>query len=202
MSGGSTARAIAVESDGSVLVTGDSDLDYATIKYSNAGVPVWTNYYNGPGSSYDYALSVAVDSKGRSFVTGASPSIHSDFSSSDYATVAYSSAGVPLWTNRYNGTHNDYDEAVAVAVSSNSSVFVTGFSFGVGTYYDYATVAYSSAGTPLWTARFGGVEDGDDEPAALAVDSNGNVFVTGFSSDTNGAWNYATVAYSGAGIPL
>ena len=48
----------------------------------------------------------------------------------DYATIKYSSAGMPLWTNRYNGPGNGDDEANAVAVDGNNDVIVTGYSTG------------------------------------------------------------------------
>ena len=47
---------MAVDGSNNVVVTGyssgsGSDYDYATIKYSAAGVPLWTNRYNGPGNT-------------------------------------------------------------------------------------------------------------------------------------------------------
>jgi hypothetical protein len=46
---------------GNVIVTGDSYRDFvtrdiATIAYSNAGVPLWTNRYNGPANGDDVPL--------------------------------------------------------------------------------------------------------------------------------------------------
>jgi hypothetical protein len=55
--------------------------------------------------------------------------------------VAYSSAGVPLWTNLY-GPGN----ALAMGVDNNGNVFVTGQG-GVGNI-GYATLKYSSSITP------------------------------------------------------
>ena len=127
--------------------------DYATIAYSGAGVPLWTNRYNGPGNGYDQATAVAVDASGNVFVTGYS---YGSGGSSDYATIAYSGAGVPLWTNRYNGPANGYDEASAVAVDGSGNVFVTGYSTWQRRLSDYATIAYSGAGVPLWTNRYNG----------------------------------------------
>ncbi len=46
--------------------------DYATIKYSSAGVPLWTNRYNGPANREDYAYAVAVDGSNNVIVTGSS----------------------------------------------------------------------------------------------------------------------------------
>src|SRR6266705_2972292 len=95
-----------VDSAGNVFVTGGSyggpttDEDYATIKYSNGGVPLWTNRYNGPANGIDLATAIAVDSSGNAFVTGRA-AISGNIP--DYATIKYSNAGVPLWTNRYNG---------------------------------------------------------------------------------------------------
>jgi len=175
-----------VDGSGNVFVTGSS----ATIAYSSAGVPLWTNRSGGG--------LLAVDGSGNVFVTGSS--IGGGFFR-DYATIKYSGAGVPLWTNRYNGPTND-SYASAVAVDASGNVFVTGYSWGSGSGNDYATINYSGAGVPLWTNRYNGPGKGDDYASAVAVDGSGNVFVTGFSTGTSGNYDYATIKYSSAGVPL
>jgi hypothetical protein len=199
------ASALAVDVGGNVFVTGSSygsggyNADYATIAYSSAGVPLWTNRYNGPGNSDDYAHAVAVDGSGNVFVTGYS--YGGDGSGYDYATIKYSPAGVPLWTNRYNGPGNGSDRAWAMAVDKSGKVFVTGDSvFGYG--YDCATVAYSNDGVAIWTNRYVGPGDNYDGGFGVAVDAAGNVFVTGKSYGTDSRMDYVTIAYSNAGIGL
>ncbi len=69
-----------LDAGGNVLLTGysydaayeASNDDWVTLKYSSAGVPIWTNYYNGPGSSLDRPHALAVDASGNVFVTGGS----------------------------------------------------------------------------------------------------------------------------------
>ena len=100
-------------------------------------MPLWTNRYNGPGT----AMASLRPGGGRSnnvIVTGSAVAPHLY----DYATIKYSSAGVPLWTNRYNGPGNGDDEAYAVAVDHSGNVIVTGYSTGSGGDYDFATVKY------------------------------------------------------------
>ncbi len=188
------ATAVAVDGSGNVFVIGS-----ATIAYSGAGVPLWTNRYNGDASA------VAVDGSGNVFVTG---SVGGGWGGTDYATIKYSGGGVPLWTKRYNGPANSHDFAKALAVDASGNVFVTGASDSAslgsdgGPSYDIATVAYSGAGVRLWAKRYNGPVNGDEEPSAVAVDGSGNVFVTGYSYGSGSGSDYATIAYSGAGVPL
>ncbi len=139
-----------------------------------------------------------MDGSGNVFVTGSSSGSGGYF---DYATIGYSGAGVPLWTNCYNGPGNDEDSAKAVAVDGSGNVFVTGSSSGSGSSWDYATIAYSRAGVPLWTNRYNGPANGSDSPGsrfALALGPDGAVYITG-ASDGNysgdGTSDYATVKY-------
>jgi hypothetical protein len=201
----------AVDGSGRVFVTGfsqsasatlPSNFDYATIAYSSDGLPLWTNWYNGPSNGDDHARAIAVDGSGNVFVTGTSCADQNDCA---YATVGYSNTGTPLWTNQYIGPGRDH-EATAIAVDRNGNVFVTGYSLGDTTsYYDIATVAYSGNGTPLWTNRYNGPGNSWDQGNAIAVDTNGNVFVTGFSigaGGPNALKDYVTLAYSSAGAAL
>ena len=191
--------AMAVDGSNSVIVTGYSlsseiSADYATIKYSSAGVPLWTNRYNGPGSSGGVANAIAVDSSNSVIVTGYSLSAES-LGPADYATIKYSSAGLPLWTNLYNGPGNDADAAFAVAVDSNNNVIVTGTSIGSGSGNDYATIKYSSAGVPLWTNRYDGPGNSNDVATAMVVDHSGNVIVAGYSTGIGSGYDFATIKY-------
>src|ERR1019366_4408051 len=202
--GNDSATSLALDSGGNVIVTGratgsGSGYDYATIKYSGAGVPLWTNIYNGDGNGNDFAKAVAVDDNGNVFVTGYATGIGSGF---DYATIKYSSAGVPLWTNIFNGAGNGNDSATSLALDSGGNVIVTGTAVGRGSGYDYATIKYSSAGMPLWTNIFNGAGNSSDIAAGLALDESGNVYVTGYSTLIGGRYVYATIKYSNAGVPI
>ncbi|MCO5053281.1 MAG: SBBP repeat-containing protein [Verrucomicrobiae bacterium] len=201
--GSDMPSAIAVDHSGNVLVTGYSKgggtgQDFATIKYSNAGIPLWTNRYNGPGNYDDGAMALAVDRNDNVIVAGYSFDI---VSMDDYATVKYSNGGVPLWTNRYSGPGDNYDRANAIAVDVNDNVYVTGSSWGSAAEFEYATLKYSSAGAILATHLYRGPGNADNQAAAIAVDSSGNVFVTGSSSGNRSGQDYATIKYAAAPLP-
>jgi len=139
-------KEIAVEASGNVYVTGYSPgdgtgCDYATVKYDSFGNELWVARYNGPANRYDYAAAIAVDASGNVYVTGHSPG---DGTNYDYATVKYDSSGNELWVARYDGPANDSDSAFAIALDASGNVYVTGISYGDGTYQDYATVKYLS----------------------------------------------------------
>src|SRR5260221_12085850 len=70
-----------------------------TIRY-NSGGAVWTNRFNTPANLNDSPNAIAVDAAGNVFVTGFS---YTGAATSDFATIKYSNAGAPLWTNRYTG---------------------------------------------------------------------------------------------------
>jgi len=190
------ARALAVDSQGNVYVTGFSGGDYATVKYDTNGNQLWVARYDGAENGTDQARALAVDSQGNVYVTGAS---YGGGTNKDYATVKYDANGNQLWVARYNGSANSQDEAEALAVDSQGNVYVTGASYGDGTNMDYATVKYDANGNQLWVARYNEPSDADDFATALAVDSQGSVYVTGFSGDPS---DYATVKYDANGNQL
>ena len=107
--------------------------DYATVK-SSSDVAAVDERFDGQVNSLDRPSALAVDGDNDVLVTGYSAG---SGSGADYATIKYSSDGVPLWTNRYND-----GSSYALAVDGSNNVIVTGVSTGGGNYGDYATIKY------------------------------------------------------------
>ena len=200
------ARGMAVDTNGNVYVTGESynpagNTDYATIKYDSAGVRQWVGRYDGPGKDGDFANAIAVDINGNVYVTGG---ITNAAGNLDFGTIKYNSDGVRQWVRRYAGPANyasNYEYAEAIAVDTNGNVYVTGVCKVVtGNWGDYATIKYDSAGVRQWVRRYDGPGKGGDWPTAIAVDTDGNVYVTGYSENTAGNEDYATIKYNSAGV--
>jgi uncharacterized delta-60 repeat protein len=196
------AYAIAIDPGGSIYVTGESAVsdtfcDYVTVKYDSSGVEQWVVTYDGPAHKWDIAYDVALDNTGNVYITGTSRGSGTTW---DYATVKYDSSGVEQWVARYDGPINYNDHAHFIAVDNIGNVYVTGSSFGVGDDYDYATLKYDASGIERWVARYNGSGYDFDLPNGLAVDNEGNVYVTGESMGSGTSYDYATVKYDTSGI--
>jgi hypothetical protein len=200
-------EAVTVSPDGTaVFVTGGtadlndpSTLDYATVAYNAAsGAVLWASRYDGPGHSDDESIAITTSPDGsRVFVTGQSVGAGS---SDDYATVAFNaSTGARLWVARYNGTGNDSDAALAIAVTPDGArLIVTGTSVGLSSGLDYATLAYDTAsGAQLWARRYKARAQGDDIAHSVASSPDGaTAYVTGASDGSDRTErDFATVAY-------
>ncbi|MBK6504278.1 MAG: SBBP repeat-containing protein [Ignavibacteria bacterium] len=86
------SNAIAVDNLGNVYVTGSSFLsgssyNYATVRYSNAGVEDWSRSYNGTANGSDESFAVVADANGNVYVTGGSAG-SGQFK--DFVTIKYS----------------------------------------------------------------------------------------------------------------
>ena len=203
-----SATAVALDANGHVVVTGASrsdsngdglyDNDYYTAKYAAAdGALLWEQRYNGLLAFGDIASAVAVDPAGNVVVTG---------SSGGYFTAKYAAAdGALLWSKRYTGPGVGGDSASAVAVDGSGNVVVTGSSVSGAPAqdFDYYTAKYAAAdGALLWEKRYNGPANGDDRARAVAVDTAGNVVVTGSSYNTPSAFDsfgdYYTAKYAAA----
>lgn len=195
------AEAIAGDQDGYVYVTGGSDVgggytDYVTIKYAPDGAEEWTVPYDGPAGLWDYAKAIAVDETGYVYVSGFS---YQAGGNSDYATVKYTPSGIEEWSMRYNGTGNNIDEAVAIAIDASGNVYVTGRSYRTTTGMDYTTIKYNSSGGEEWARSYDSGANYSDEALDIAVDGDGNVYVTGRSQASDATYDFATVKYNSSG---
>jgi len=148
--------------------------------------------YDGPAHVNDVAYALAVDVEGNVYVSGFSYGVGTG---ADYATIKYDRDGNELWVSRYDGPAHRDDVGASLVLDNESNVYVTGWSYGVGTELDYATVKYDSDGNEVWVMRYDGPPHQNDAARAMAIDPKGNVYVTGHSPDFS-TMDYTTVKYS------
>jgi uncharacterized delta-60 repeat protein len=207
------ASDIALDASGNIHVIGSSigrttGNDFYTISYDPTGNTIMNARYDGPAHEGDQASAIAVDEAGNKYGAGWSyrgiPHKHSD-----YLTLKYTNSHELDWDVRYDARRNGNDVATAVAYYNNF-IYVTGRSEDSESknsdvlHYDYLTVKYDAhnRGRMIWKARYNNdLLNGADEATAMAVDSSGNVYVTGRSEGLQTGFDIVTVKYLPDGQP-
>ncbi|OGC76918.1 MAG: hypothetical protein A2Z27_06185 [candidate division Zixibacteria bacterium RBG_16_50_21] len=194
------AKAIDVDEFGNVYVTGRSQgygilFDIVTIKYDSWGNVTWLKRFKGPLGVHDSACRIKVDVQENVYVAGTadsndSPSIHTE----NFVCIKYTPDGDTLWTRYYDGPVSGVDVACDMALDDSANVYVAGYSVGIGSETDFATLKYKSDGSLAWLKRYNRQGVSIELFPVIALDRDGNVCLTGWSLIDNTDW--ITIKYS------
>jgi hypothetical protein len=154
---------------------------------------IWTQQLGT--SDVDISYAVAIDSNNNVYITGYTSGNldgNTNAGGADVFLTKYDSDGDKKWTQQL-GT-SDFDYSYGVAIDSNNNVYITGITSGnldgntnAGSYDAFLT-KYDSDGDKKWTQQLGTSDN--DYSRGVAIDSNNNVYITGFTSgDLDGNTN-------------
>ena len=174
----------------SQISNGANDIFFA--KYDVAGNINWVQSYGSPGN--DKGEAIVVTPSGDCYTTGYFSS-STDFGGTtlnsiggyDIFIMKTNSAGVVQWVRRAGGEGNDRGNGIAIDASGN--VYVTGTYYQSATFNNATITAptkcgsflskYDSNGQFQW-ARSAGAGGDTTKSNGVAVDENGNIYLTGY----------------------
>jgi hypothetical protein len=145
------------------------------------------NFENAKGNA------ITSDHLGNCYITGYS---FEQSCGNDIVTIKYNSTGTMEWAAGYNGTANSDDAGNGICVDQYGNVYVVGSSYNNSRNSDLTLIKYDPNGILVWDKIYG-VTNGDyeDKGIAIAVDANSNVYVTGYTTDTDGYTDIVTQKY-------
>ncbi|HEY9670385.1 MAG TPA: SBBP repeat-containing protein [Waterburya sp.] len=164
--------------------------DLWVTKYDTNGNRQWFTELGS--SAFDESYAVAVSNDGSVYAGGWTIG---DFAGEnvgvyDAALAKLDNNGQVEWTRQF-GTP-DYEWTWGVDTDSQGNVYATGWTLGnlggesAGSY-DAFLVKYDSQGNQQWIKQFGSA--GDDEAFRINIDSNDNIFLTGYTNGSLGGAN-------------
>lgn len=153
----------------------------------------WVQRYNSSGNYDDYVTDMAIDNSGNVYITGY---VNVNDTNQNYVTIKYNTQGIEQWVRYYDGPDHREDKPVAIAVDDSENVFVTGYSYSNNSFEDFLTIKYKSNGDSLWVRRFNGIGNGGDIARAMALDTNGNIYICGFGLTCSNCEDIITIKYN------
>jgi len=111
------------------------------------------------------------------------------------------------WQTGYNSKSTYVDEIQSMKIDTKGNIYITGSSGGNGTGFDCITLKYDPIGQIQWIERYDNehiIFNNSDRANDLAVDLNGNVFITGVScvgyfGGFNYDYDFLTIKYDSSG---
>jgi len=181
---------------GARAITGSNLENYSVLKYQADGTETWATQYDGPGNSLDLGVALTTDGLSNAYVSGI---IVNPVDGADISIIKYDSTGVLEWSRVFNGMSNGDDIPRDILTDASGNVIVTGYSQNATGDRDMITMKYTAEGDQLWVVTYNGPGSGDDEALKMILDSNGHIYVTGYSTGNLTNFDYTTIKYDGSG---
>jgi hypothetical protein len=158
----------------------------------------WVRRYPDTLNGWGSGNAITVDNKGYVYVTGTI--IINNLMK--YGTVKYGENGDVKWISIYEGNNTGGRQPSAIAVDESGNVFVTGYGYQTGNYFDFLTIKYDSLGNEKWVRFYDTGAHEIDQATGIKTDKAGNVYVTGYASLGGIHWVYCTIKYNTEGEEL
>lgn len=162
----------------------------------------WISTFSGiSGSDVNFANAkgnaVVCDAYGNSYVTGYA---YEEGNNNDIVLIKYNPQGEYVWAKSYNGSASLNDEGKGIRIDNEGNIFVVGFAEIEGKSTDIAILKYSPDGDLVWDNFFRSSESPlSDVGNAIALDLNGNIYVTGYAKDDDGLKDFVVIKYDQSG---
>ncbi|MCT7955508.1 SBBP repeat-containing protein [Laspinema palackyanum] len=178
---------IAGTTSGLLAETNGAGYDALIAKYDSSGNPLWIKQFGS--MTTDDARTIVTDSTGNLYIAGDTWGDVGGVNAgeSDAWFGKYDSSGNPLWVQQLGsiGTENTTEVSVDTAGNLYVSGYTTGSLGAANAGGEDAWIAkYDSNGQQLWVRQFG--TETADKAIANAVDSTGNIYLTGWTQSTLG----------------
>lgn len=180
----------------------DGSYDAFLVKFNSDGLREWGTYYGG--TEHDYFFSVATDDDNNILTAGATNSwgsistvnSHQETlggSPTDGMIVKFDENGFRIWGTYFGG---DDEDAIFSIISDSNNLYVAGYSESAnnisssgshqnvtGGLRDAFIAKFDSLGNLYWSSFYGGTTW--DEGRSCTLDSDGNVYLAGYSTSSN-----------------
>ena len=176
---GDQAKSLCVDKDGNIYVTGysnnGSNNDLTIIKYNPNGIPIWVKNIDKGG--IDEGYDIKIDKYGYLYVVGST-----ERANLDGFIVKLDTAGNIIWEQAHNIFKGD--KFSCLDFDDTGNLYVCGYCNEVALSKDFLVSKYNSTGETLqWVSEYKYDSGNADEAKALAVASDGFLYVTGISDN-------------------
>lgn len=223
------ANSVTLDSYGNIYVTGSSmgngtNYDFATIKYNSIGALKWLKRYSSVITYDDFSNDIAVDKWRNVFIVGTAANrnviikydslgnqqwLRQTYSSLNKICVdssgsvlsfgqndieKYSANGDSLWSVTNVAQIND------LVIDSENNILIAGKFLSSTTGNDIFTRKINSSGLVEWTRTFNCSGNQEDEAFSIAIDQQGNSYITGSGVGEQPHFGVITLKYDSEGI--
>ena len=193
-------ESVTVDSSGNVYVAGYTNMqgagswDILVAKYNSSGGIQWQRILGG--SSTDQSIGIAVDSSANVYISAYTMS--SGQGDRDLLIAKYNTSGTIQWQYTLGDSYAQGGNEVSVDGSGN--VYVIGYT-AIGNWPSSQTrflvAKYNTDGDIQWQKVLYG--SSDESGKAIALDSSGNIYITGTSKSTGAGEDMIVAKYNSSG---
>lgn len=170
--------------------------DFLCLKYDLGGNLVWANTFDDHDLE-DISTAIVRVSSGEVLIAGAAQTDTLDW---DYLTVKFNAGtGSLVTSNTTGGGTAGFDYVTGMVKDNAGNVYITGASFSIYTGFDFLTLKLDDSLQVVWSSTYNSGGLATNVSNAIARDTAGNIYVTGFTDSTGQGMNYTTIKYNSSG---
>ena len=161
-----------------------------------SGTLNWQKIISNSTTDNEWGTDLKIDATGNIYICGVAHNFNQD-----YYIAKYNSSGSQLWQQTFNGTGNGDDRPIALDLDGSGNVFVTGTTFAGISMTDITTIKYNTSGVQQWVQHYD-FADTVELAADIAVNSAGDIVVTGASANNAVNSDFVVIKYNNNGNPI